>query len=199
MHIGSSWFLQYGLGAGDGQSGGERRRGQKRKEEKKKRERVADCEGDEFLSATISAPGFPLVDPKVNNWCRDKSVSGDSKTVRQQRRGGVGCESQTTFDPPPPSQKMPTASSSHAPPCPLSMALWRMMALRALEVQICVLTCSCTLSACFPLVSGDRAHRECSGITDTPVTLPNRIMETYWFFFTASVFLFLSFFPPAWR
>lgn len=42
--------------------GEKRRRGRKRK-----KERVADCEGDEFLSATISAPGFPLVDPKVNN------------------------------------------------------------------------------------------------------------------------------------
>lgn len=78
---------------------------------------------------------------------------------------------------------MPTASSSHATSCPLSMAPWRMMALHALEVQICVLTCSCALSACFPLVSGDRAHRKCSGITDMPVTLPNWIMETYWFFF----------------
>lgn len=31
-------------------------------------------EGDEFLLATISAPGFPLVYPEVNNWCEDKSV-----------------------------------------------------------------------------------------------------------------------------
>lgn len=85
---------------------------------------------------------------------------------------------------------MPTASSPHAPLCPLSMAPRCMMALRALEVQICVLTCSCALSACFPLVSGDRAHRECSGITDTPVTLPNRIMETYWFFSQPLTFFF---------
>lgn len=109
-----------------------------------------------------------------------------SKTVRQPKRGGgVGCESQTTRPPPPPKKNpdpMPTASSSHTPPCPLSMAPWRMMALHALEVQICVLTCSCALSACFPHVSGDRARQECSRITDTSVTLPNQIMETYWFF-----------------
>lgn len=43
-------------------------------EKEKERNTCGNNKGDEFLLATISAPGFPLVYPEVNNWCEDKSV-----------------------------------------------------------------------------------------------------------------------------
>lgn len=59
MHI--QYFFIYlfcGTGVGDG----------KEREGTKQRARACgDHEGDEFLLATISAPGFPLVYPEVNN------------------------------------------------------------------------------------------------------------------------------------
>lgn len=51
--------------------------GSKRGEREGTEQRTRACgdhKGDEFLLATISAPGFPLVYPEVNNWCEDKSV-----------------------------------------------------------------------------------------------------------------------------
>lgn len=139
MHI--QYYFFYYLFCGTGRwvaKGGERER-----EETEQRARACgDHEGDEFLLDTISAPGFPLVYPEVNNWWEDKSVCEGEWDI--QTRG-----------------ENPARAPSTMPPISLSLAPRRLVAPshrplgRALEVQICVLTCSWLLSACFPLVSGD--------------------------------------------
>lgn len=92
MHI--QYYFFYYLFCGTGRwvaKGGER-------EGTEQRARACgDHEGDEFLLATISAPGFPLVYPEVNNWWEDKSVCEGEWDI--QTRGENPARAPSTMPP----------------------------------------------------------------------------------------------------
>lgn len=141
-----------------------------------------------FPSATIRAAEFPLVYPEVNNLWRDKSICArelDSQTVEE---GWLG------FLPPHP-------YSNHPQPLASSLAAWW-------PCTIPLWTACLKCKSVFQLVPGACQHvfllsaaiecgpmsplYHCNRIVDRPVTLPNRIMETYWFFFLFSCIFLLA-------